>query len=397
MTLAVTHARILTGRAADEPTLGTVLIDGGTIADVLPEGAAFEADETVDVAGATVMPGLINAHGHVTMDAYDVTAPRQHNRHGDAGTVLDAVWKSQRALLNGVTTIRDCMTTTDGIWQLKRVFDAGDLLGPRLLLAGRAVVITGGHMHYIAETADGPEGFRAKTRKVLAAGADLIKIAVDNPRIVVGRRQDSLQMTVDEIRAVVDTAHDLGHRVAAHSVTREGLRRAIEAGVDSIEHGYRLDKELASQMADKGIWLVPTMSVPITLKATIAHDEESRRGFDEELSLAQQAVRTALAAGVRIAAGDDSGSPGNHIWDFATELVAMQDAGMSAAQVVEAATSGAAELLDLEGRVGRVEPGQAADLVIVEGRPDEDVVALRDVRTVVKDGRIVPRNLVPTR
>jgi len=247
-----------------------------------------------------------------------------------------------------------------------------------------------GHMHYVSNVANGADDVRRAIREELGLGADFIKICIDNYEMRDGVQFASMQMTPDEVRSAVETAHALGKPVTAHAVSPAGIARGLDAGVDCIEHGEQLTPELAARMAQRGTWLVATLSVPDAAIKVVTRTPalDARMASMKEHS--SKSLRIAMDAGVRIAAGSDAGSPGNHIWDFVPELELMHAAGMTPAAVLQSATSDACELAGIGATTGRIEVGYAADLLLVEGDPLEDLGTLRNVSAVIKGGTLVP-------
>ena len=388
-----------TGKA---PRRGTVVISGDrveSVVDAAPTGA-----RTIDVAGRTILPGLIDAHVHLCSYAGD-DAGRRPNwaiTTFEEEHILHGVANARKALDAGFTTVRD-MAGARAEVALKHVFDAFVLDGPRVVSAG-FVGMTGGHGDLFAPpaverrpfpVADGVDACRAAVRHHARDGADLIKICTSGGVLSMGDKNEWRNYTSEETRVIVDEAHALAMRVAAHAHTRAGIAQAIDAGVDSIEHGSQLDEALAERMAKSGTRLVATLSVHEQI-----HLHGRERGVSEEsLAKAQalhegrvRAVRVAKAAGVRIACGTDSSSVlpfGHHAWEL--ELLC-RDGGLTAMEAIVAATRDAAETVGLGKETGTLEPGKWADLIVVDGDPLANVALLRDqarVRMVFREGRLL--------
>jgi imidazolonepropionase-like amidohydrolase len=370
---------------------GCVLsLDGDRIADIGPvEGRPPEGAH--DLAGATVLPGLIDAHCHVQSDTERSPGfGPPAARHGEAPRppalahyVLAAA--AARILASGFTTVRDVGSRDDEAGVLKLAIELSLVPGPRVLTCGRIISATapgGAIFGSMYREADGPWAMRAAVRDQLRRGADYIKFMATGARSVVDEDPEPAQMTLEEMRAIVDEGHRMGRRVAAHAEGLDGTRLALEAGADTIEHGLALHREpaLLDGMAERGTVLVPTLSTFHDLAERFADAfapalvEQARRQLDE----AYRTVAAARRAGVTIALGHDSGPPGT----AATELVRLVDAGMTPMEALRAATVGGARAL---GRpdLGRVAPGSAADLVIVDGRPDEDPAILTRPEAIV--------------
>jgi imidazolonepropionase-like amidohydrolase len=383
-----------------------VAVADGRITDV---GAASgdPPPAAVDVGGRTLLPGLIDAHVHLSSDVsrspgFGPTAPL----HGEDPRPRELGWfvlaNTARALLAaGVTSVRDVGSYDDEAIVLRRAVELGLVDGPRILSCGRIISATcaGGVLFgTMYREADGPDEMRKAVREQIRRGADYVKLMATGARSVVREDPEPAQMTRAEIRVVVDEAHRMGLRVAAHAEGLDGARLAVEEGVDTIEHGLSLHRapEVLGQMAEQGAVLVPTLSTFHDLAERFASDfapalvEQARRQQDE----AYRTLVAAREAGVTIAMGFDSGPPGAN----ALELVRMAEGGLGALEGIRAATQGSARALGIED-VGSLEPGYAADLVVVEGDPLADVrilTQLERIWLVVKDGRPVAGRALAT-
>ena len=375
-----------------------VLVRGDTIAAVGPDLAAPADATIIDLAGATLMPGMIEGHGHLFLHPYNETSWDDQVLHEAlALRTARAVAQARTTLRAGFTTLRDLGTEGAGYADvgLKAAIDQGIVEGPRLLVSTRAIVALGAYgpkgfepgvaVPQGAEEASGVDGVVAAVRRQIAAGADWIKLYADY-RWRPGEPSRAT-LSAAEIEAAVAAAHDAGRLVAVHAGTAEGMTRAIAAGADTVEHGDGGTAEIFAAMAAKGVAFCPTLA---------ASDAISRyRGWDGRgpaPPAAQHSVsslRLALKAGVAICMGGDVGVYAHG--DNAREMEQMVDAGMSPAQVLIAATSGNARWLRMADRIGAVKPGLLADLVAVEGDPVANIKAVRRIRLVVKNGAIVRR------
>jgi imidazolonepropionase-like amidohydrolase len=393
------NARLIDGAGSAPSERAAVRVEAGRIVAV-QDGTGDPPEGAIDLGGRTLLPGLIDAHAHVSSDirrspgfgpppALAGELPRRR----ELGYFVLA--KTAAALLAaGVTTVRDVGSYDDEAIVLREAIRLGLVDGPRVLSCGRIISATapGGAMFgTMYREADGPLEMRKAVREQLRRGADFIKLMATGARSVLAEDPEPAQMTIEELRAIVDEAHRLGVRVAAHVEGLEGARLAVSHGVDTIEHGLSLHREprLLASMAQHGIVLVPTLSTFHDLAERFTEDfapalvEQAKR----QLAEAYRTVEVARTLGVTLAMGHDSGPPG----DNAIELVRMVDAGLSPLEGIVAATQGSARALGLDD-VGTVVSGATADLLIVDGDPLADVRVLNDparIWLVVKDGRIV--------
>ena len=366
--------------------------DAGPAASVkAPPGAV-----TIELKGATLLPGLIEGHSHLFLHPYnEVTWNDQVLKESRAERVARAVVHARQTLLAGFTTTRDLGTEGAGYDDvgLKQAIEKGVVPGPRILCATRAIVATGSYgpkelaydiesPHGAAE-ADGLEGLTREVRTQIGKGADLIKIYADYRWGVNGAAAPTF--TVEEMKKVVEVASSSGRIVAVHTGTTEGMRRAIEAGVTTIEHGDGGTPELFAEMKAKGIALCPTLSAGEAILQyagwTKGIDPEPQRIKEKRASF-----REALAAGVTICMGGDVGVFSHG--DNAREMEDMVEYGMKPLDVLRSATSVNADVFRISKHVGRIKPGLFADILVVEGDPTVNISQVRKIVWVMKDGVI---------
>ncbi len=400
--MLLTNARVIdgTGRAAIERA--AVRVQDGRIVsvDAALEPGAPVSEAAFDLQGRTVMPGLIDAHAHLSSDVFRSPgfgpSPALHGelpRARELGYFILA--KTARVLLAaGVTSVRDVGSYDDEAIALREAVRLGIVEGPRILSCGRILSATapgGAIFTTMYREADGADEMRKAVREQLRRGADYIKLMATGARSVLVEDPEPAQMTRDELAAIVDEAHRLGVRVAAHVEGLGGARLAVREGVDTIEHGLSLHREpvLLAEMAERGIVLVPTLSTFHDLAERFTDDfppalvEQAKRQREE----AYTTLMAARAAGVTLAMGHDSGPPGEN----AIELARMVSGGLSALEGIAAATRGSALALGLSD-VGTVTAGAVADLLVVDGDPIADVRVLCDperIWMVVQGGEIV--------
>jgi imidazolonepropionase-like amidohydrolase len=372
---------------------GAVVVEDGRIASVGPAHGLPSNTEAVDLGDVTLMPGLVDAHVHLVWDA-SAEPHEVVQRESRALTVLRCANNAAHHLRAGVTTVRD-VGSTDGLAvEIGRAVELGILCGPRVVAAGRAIAMTGGHGWFLGREADGPDALRRAVREEIKAGASCIKLMASGGVYGHAEEPGSPQLTVEEMRSGVEEAHKAGRKAAAHAYSVEAINNALEAGVDSVEHGSFLDRETIERMREQGTYLVPTMSVYAAMAEKgpgLGSPEYITRKTAEVLEASGEAFRLALEVGVPVAAGTDCGAPGHPHGTLPEELRLMVEAGATPLQALRFGTSAAAELLGLGDEVGALEPGKRADLLAVAGDPTLDIQSLREVRLVLRDGVVVNR------
>ncbi|HEU0043781.1 amidohydrolase family protein [Sphingomonas sp.] len=384
-------------RVFDGETMHTgwqVLVTGNRIVAAGPSIAAPAGATMLDLPDATLMPGLIDAHVHLFLHPYNETSWNdQVLKEPVALRTARAVAAARATLRAGFTTVRDLGTegAGDADEGLKRAIDQGVVPGPRLLIAGRAIVATGtyGPRGYAfpvpqgAEEASGPEEVRRVARRQIGEGADVVKLYADYR--IAGSAGASATFTVAEMRAAAETAHDSGRAVAVHASTPEGMRRAVEAGADTIEHGDGGTPAVFASMKRRGVVYCPTLAATEAISRYAGWNGAAP--VPARVAIKRAAFDAARAAGVAMCLGGDAGVFAHG--DNAREAELMVAWGMAPRAVLEAATSGNARALRVAERVGRVRAGMTADLVAVAGDPSRDIAALRQVRLVMKGGTVV--------
>jgi imidazolonepropionase-like amidohydrolase len=392
-TILLRPARVFDGTTLHEGW--RVFVKGQRIVAAGADVAAPEGTPEVDLPGQTLLPGLIEGHSHLFLHPYNEKSWDDQVLHESiALRTARAVTAARATLLAGFTTARDLGTEGADFADvgLKQAIDEKIIPGPRMLVATRAIVATGAYgpkgfepgveVPQGAEEASGEEVVRA-VRRQIAAGADVIKFYADY-RWRPGE-EGRPTMTAAELRAGTEAAHDAGRTVAVHASTPEGMRRAIAAGAETIEHGYGGTKEVFAAMKERGVALCPTLGASDAIARYQGWD--GRDPAPRAVALARSSFNAARAARVTICVGGDVGVFAHG--DNVRELELMQAAGMSARDVLIAATSVNARVFHIDSQVGSVRPGLLADLIAVEGNPTEDVKVLRQVRFVMKGGEIV--------
>ncbi len=402
MTIAIQHLRVVTGQGNTlERT--TVLIDDGRIAGLgpdrslrIPRGAT-----RLDGRGLTALPGLIDCHVHLCLGAEaDVVGATE--KESPALSLVKATDLARRTIEAGFTTVRDVGFRDHGVFALKRAIDGGLTPGPRIVAAGLAICMPGGHARFIGREAEGVEAVKAAVQDQLAAGAEVIKVIASGGVLTPGTSPDQAQMTVEELTAAVQLAVAHGRHVAAHAHGASGMKNALRAGVHSIEHGTLLDDDAGRMMAERGVFMVPTLSALATTAACPAGCGIPDSARDKARSMVKQhekSFRAALRRGVPIALGTDAGTPFNYHGENAQELERMVALGMTPMEAIMAATSSAARLLRLDQEIGSIVPGKRADLLFVEGNPLKNITLLRRkerIAGVMQRGHFVAGPLAST-
>jgi imidazolonepropionase-like amidohydrolase len=381
---------LLDGSGSAASSDAAIVIEDGRIVAIERAGAARRdsADTRfIDGGALTMIPGMINMHAHLdSMCGADfLTAALLAV---EVQSALQATHNAMRTLQAGVTTVRDLGNPFGVAIAVRDAIERGLVPGPRVLAAGKIVCMTGGHCWFIGREADGPHEMRKAVRENLKAGADCIKVIATGGVLSPGVEVGHAQLDLDELQVAVREAHRAGRRVAAHAIGADGIKNALRAGADTIEHGCYLDEESIRLFKSGHAVYVPTLSAPHWLRE---HADElpayAARKTNEVYAAHRESFSEALKAGVRIAAGTDAGTPFNRHEAFAHELRLMTQLGMGAEDALLCATSRAAEALGLAGECGRLAPGLSADIVLVDGDPRSDIGALERVRMVFARGR----------
>lgn len=390
-----TGGQVITG-VHDEPLLdGAVLVDGTDIVAVGPAGS-FTVPPDVDVldcSGRTVLPGLVDCHEHLL----------GRSRYGEGTTEInesDATWGiviahyAQQCLAAGVTTVRIPGSHHGNDLAVRRAFDEGYLLGPRMICAGEALTMTGGHGVGAGVEVDGPVACARAARAQLGRGADFIKVMASGGVGTVHPGEDPThpELDVEELAAVVAVAESGRRYVAAHADGVEGIDNALRAGVHCIEHGIYLTRSQADEMAAHDVRLVPTLSTMVNIARRGAEwglPAEWLRIAEGILDVHRQSFQHALDAGVVFGTGTDG------YGDIVDELIEFTTFGLSPMRALQAATRDAAQIASPGGRFGTLAPGFSADVLVVEGDPLTDLTRLRDVEAVMVRGRLVNSAGIP--
>ncbi|HWG01028.1 MAG TPA: amidohydrolase family protein [Trebonia sp.] len=381
-----------------------VVVEGDTITGVhagrAPEGALPADAEVLDYQGCTLLPGLIDAHVHLNLPGDD-TPFEDTVREPDGVLVASAAGAARVALEAGITTVRDTGGRGDTTFQLRRALELGVARGPRMLLVGQPVTITGGHTWYLGGEADGVNGVRLKVRQLAKAGADWIKV-MGSGGGTLNTISYKPSFSREELTAIADEAHRLNRKVTVHCLCAEALENAVAAGVDGIEHaGFIINEageqvfvpEVAEKIAAAGIVVTTTLVVGYDIVTAFDDSDPVPPGKQAYLDKWKMMLEDNLEqfrkfreAGVNFIAGTDAGWRLTRFDDLPSELYLMTQGGMSALEAIRCGTSYTAEVLGIGDTVGTVKPGYTADIIAVAGDPLGDLRKLRDVRLVLQGG-----------
>jgi imidazolonepropionase-like amidohydrolase len=377
-----------------------IIIEGDKILSVGPaaEVKTSATDVVIDLSHATVLPGLIDAHTHLTSDPKDagyeslgISIPRE---------ALIGARNARITLDAGFTTVRNVGAGGFSDVALRDAINAGDIPGPHMLVSGPPLGITGGHcdedllapeFHAVADgVADGIAEVQHKVRQNIKYGADLIKVCATGGVLSHGDNPQASQYTLEEMKAIVADAHRLGRRVAAHAHGAQGILWASQAGVDSVEHGSYIDDAGIAEMKKNGTYLVPTLYVTdwfLENAEKIHLPEELIAKARVVAPMARKNIARAFSGGVKVAFGTDAAVYPHGL--NAHEFAVMVKLGLSPLQSIQAATINDADLLGWADKVGAIEPGKWADIIAVDGDPLQDVTTLERVKFVMKTGAVV--------
>jgi imidazolonepropionase-like amidohydrolase len=395
----VRAGRVLDVRTGGLRTNQAIVITGDKITQIAPaaEVAASGDDITIDLPDATLLPGLIDMHTHLTFDL---------NSLGYSGLgistareALHGARNAKRTLEAGFTTVRNLGAFDYSDIALRDAINDGDVIGPRIVASGPALSIAGGHcdenllppaFHFQASgVADGVEAVQHKVREVIKYGADVIKVCATGGVLSKGDDPNASQYTLEEMKAIVADAHRLGRKVAAHAHGAEGVRWASEAGVDSIEHGHLMDDAAIATLKKNGTYLVPTLFLGEYMEKNMDRSdvpEYSKQKMRDVMAAMRKNVGKAFTAGVKVAFGTDAAVYPHGL--NAGEFHVYVKLGMTPLAAIQTATINASDLLGSKFNVGTLEPGKFADLIAVDGDPTKDVSILEHVKFVMKGGTV---------
>jgi imidazolonepropionase-like amidohydrolase len=340
------------------------------------------SDQEKDLDGDYVLPGLIDCHVHLVSEC------RPTNRHGDDEMrYYRVVQNMKKSLEEGITSMRDLNAPDETVINAGRAVEERMIKGPSIYGCGQGICATGGHFSGSCREADGPDEVVKAVREQIDRGASVIKLMATSSAY---KNEGMQELTLEEMEAAVKASKLQGLPLAAHAEGKKGILSAIKAGIDSIEHAKFMDDEVAKKMVENENYWVPTCKPSYEI---FNHPEAFE---NSKIETAEKMIRKnessfdhALEHGVKIAFGTDAGTSFNKFGEQTKELELMQERGMDPESIIEAATINAADLLNIENKVGRIEEGYKADLIIVGEDPTDDISALREVDKVIKNGEIV--------
>ncbi|PKB70623.1 MAG: hypothetical protein BZY87_08785 [SAR202 cluster bacterium Io17-Chloro-G6] len=390
-----------------------VAIQGSSIKWVGPASQAENLDsggagrEILEFPGGTLVAGLFDIHTHTNMPGDGRTGEQVNQDDNDEIRLLRSARNATSAVASGVTTMCDCGSWNRTAFALKEGLAEGLVEGPRVLVAGPPLTVTGGHLWYMGGEADGVAEVRKQVRNLVKQGADFIKIAASGGSTSTSDPYRA-SYSVPELTAIVDEAHNRGRSVLAHCRCTDAINSALDAGVDAILHcsfydsdgSYRFDQKTADRLAASETWLNPTMYLGRVSRARLAEIKELRAltpfeqdRFDRSTKSGENSANqfgALIKAGVKLVGGSDCGWGSYPFGDFQGEILALHSAGLSPLEAIYAGTRSPASALGIEDSIGTVEPGKEADLLVVNGDPSQDLECLRDVAAVFKGGARIP-------
>lgn len=369
------HATLLDGRG--NSFVGSLLVEEDKIIRVLKDEACPEHAQIIDCEGKYILPGLINSHVHICADPTKDFGDRPEI--SDAKRAFIGLRNLQSHLKAGITFVRDLGGYNFVELDLRDAVKNGEFVAAEMIGAGKCVTMTGGHGWTHGRECDGPDEARKAAREQFRAGADLLKVMATGGVMTPGVEPGASQLSMEEMAAAIEEAKKRGAKSATHAQGTQGIKNAVLAGVDSVEHGIFLDDEVIAMMVERGVVLVPTLVAPFYI---VEKGEEAGipsyavQKAKSVMDAHFESFKKAVKAGVKIAMGTDSGTPFNPHGNVVQELLFMEKGGLSPMEVLEAATYKAAELLGIDQHYGSLEEGKIADFLILEDNPLEDLRAL---------------------
>ena len=367
---------------------GSVLVDGSTIKEVGANLTCPEGAQVIDLGGKTLVPGFFNCHTHMCL-AGDADPKYSES---DAQMTMMALSNLKKLVNSGCTFIRDVGGMNYIDVDIRNEAAKGGMVAPDMQVSGKCICMTGGHGWSMGREADGPDDCRKAAREQLRAGADWVKVMATGGVMTKGVEPGSPQLTEEELRAAIEEAHKAGAKTCTHAQGMTGIKNALRAGVDSIEHGFFMDDWCFDWMKEHNVFFVPTLAAMYWIKVNGVEagiPEFAVRKVESTFDAHIDTFQRAYKAGVKIALGTDAGTPFNTHDKTAYEMVLMTRAGMSNWDALRAGTTVAAELCSVQDTVGSIEPGKRANFAVLAKNPVEDIEAVMDCRMTVVGGEVL--------
>lgn len=370
-----------------------MMAEDATILWVKPreEADLSEADQTVDLGDAYVVPGFIDCHVHFLGSSSHGGGDYANENREIANVVCEGIAHAQQLLKAGVVACRDLGSYKGYVLGIRDAINRGLFQGPRILSCGYAICARGGHGYEISYEVDGEDQMRGAVRQVVKDGADVVKLMVSGGVNSPGPEPGPCELTYEEIKTGIETAHNWGRKVGVHTHGNTAIRRCVEAGVDSIEHGVFMSEDIMDMMVERGTFLVPTLCAPYYAVNEGIKREPNNPDHKKSRDVLQRhrdVLKRCAQKGVKIAMGTDAGCPFNPYEAAAHEMVLMVMAGLTPRQALDAATRGGAQLLDLAD-LGSLEAGKTASFVCLKGNPLERIDYVDDLAALYMDGKKV--------
>lgn len=394
MNLVLKCGNLIDGVMDDPLGPATLVIEDNRIKSIEESESKIEGDHAlIDLSDCTVLPGLMDCHVHLISDGNPSreTVPQTGPSLAQS-QLLRAIHNMKKSLEGGVTTVRDLGAPNEVILFLRDMKRSGNLVGPRIIASGANITTTGGHGWAHGIEADTASEVRKAARAQLKLGVDVLKIMSSGGVFTALSRSSNCQYSVEELREAVVEAEKMGKRVATHSHSKEAIKSSILAGIHSIEHGIFLDDECIELMLERGTYLVPTLAPHTYIWGNPEINRIPKVFLDKAMLIREpnfRGARKAIEAGVKIAAGTDSGIPFMEHGRVVSEVETLRHLGMKPMEAIKAATRYASGLLQVDHVVGTLEPGKLADLIAVRGNPISDLTTLRHPVLVIQDGKVV--------